>query len=140
MVWSRVLRVRLSSAAGTELCQDESAGVVHGRAAEYAVRPVEASFALDPTQRVGAVHRRGTGCGPGGVFGVERGAEVAWDQRCDILQVTSAMAGWRSTTRAAQTREQRWSFGLEPRRLLHDGIQGGAGGRGRTGNPCGTGF
>ncbi len=81
MVWSRVLRVRLSSAAGTELRQDESGGVVHGGAAGYAVRPVEASsafeasFAFDPTQRVGAVHRRGTGCGLGGVF-VERGAEV----------------------------------------------------------------
>jgi len=75
MVWSRVLRARLSSAAATELRQDESAGVVHGGAAGYAVRPVEASFAFDPTQRVGAVHRRGTGCGPGGVF-VERGAEV----------------------------------------------------------------
>jgi len=30
-----------------------------------------------------------------------------------------AMARWRSTTRAAQTREQRWSSGLEPRRLLN---------------------
>jgi len=55
--------------------------------------PLSASSAFDPTQRMGRVHQRGTRRGPGGVLGVERGAEVGPGQPLDRSHSLGVLVG-----------------------------------------------